>query len=50
MYDNFLQMKYGKEINFHIDFYKASNTKINIYGELQTVNGSKIVSLNLPFV
>lgn len=23
MYDNFLQGKYGKEINFHIDFYKG---------------------------
>lgn len=27
MYDNFLQMKYGKEINFHIDFYKGVSHK-----------------------
>lgn len=27
MYDNFLQVKYGKEINFHIDFYKGIQHK-----------------------
>lgn len=24
MYDNFLQVKYGKEINFHVDFHKGT--------------------------
>lgn len=40
----------ARRLTFTLIFIKASNTKINIYGELQTVNGSKIVSLNLPFV
>ena len=27
MFDNFLQMKYGKEIKFHRDFYKGVEHK-----------------------
>lgn len=50
MYDNFLQMKYGKEINFHIDFYKGVSHKNKHVRRTQAVNCSRTVSLNLLFV
>ena len=37
----------AKRLTFTWIFIKASKTKINIYGELQMMNGNKIVSLNL---
>ena len=37
----------AKRLPFTWILIKASKTKINIYGELQMMNGNKIVSLNL---
>lgn len=38
----------AKRLTLTLVFIKAFNPKINISGELQIVNGGRIVSLNLP--